>query len=57
MVATEEQRKEFEEIARQMIRFLNDNYYPHVTVIITPTKAELLERVCSTGQIMDYIND
>jgi len=57
MILSEKQRKEFEEIARPMLRFLNDNCYPHVTVIITPTNAELTEGVCSTGHILDYVKD
>ena len=30
----------FEELARPMIKYLSENYHPHVTVIITPTSAE-----------------
>lgn len=57
MIFTKKQTEEFEEIARQMIRFLNDNCYPHVNVIITPTRAELSEGVCSTGDIFDSAHD
>jgi hypothetical protein len=58
MLFTGDQRKEFEEIARQMIKFLNDNNcHPHFTAIITPTNADLFEGVCSTGQILDYVKD
>ena len=54
---TEQQRKEFEALARPLIKFLCENCHPHVTAIITPTNAELLEGVCSTGEIMDYVRD
>ena len=54
---TAEQRKEFEAVARQMIKWLNDNCHPHVTVHIDTTSAELFEGVCSTGLIMDYVTD
>jgi len=47
----------FEEAARPLIKWLNENYHPHVTVIVTPTSAELLEGLQSTGQIMDYVKD
>lgn len=47
----------FETVSRQVIKFLCDNHHPHVTVIITPTDAQLLEGVKSTGQIMDYVKD
>ena len=57
MILSKEKLKEFEEVARPLIKFLNDNCHPHVSVIITTTSAELLEGVCSTGQIMDYVHD
>jgi len=47
----------FEELARPMIKYLCENYHPHVTVIITPTSAELLEGLKSVGRIEDYIRD
>jgi hypothetical protein len=47
----------FEEIARPMIKYLCENYHPHVTVIITPTSAELLEGLKTVGRIEDYIRD
>lgn len=47
----------FEEVVRPVIKWLNDNYHPHVTVIITPTNAELVEGIQSTGRIMDYVKD
>jgi len=57
MIFTKEQRDEFENLARPVIKFLNDNCHPHVSVIITPTNAELLEGICSTGEILDYVKD
>ena len=57
MILNEEQRKEFEEIARPMLKFLNDNCHPHVTVEITATTAQLFEGVCSIGEVMDYVHD
>ena len=54
---TKEQVKEFEELVRPIIKYLCENHHPHVTVIITPTNAELLEGICSTGSINDYILD
>jgi len=57
MVLPENKRKEFEQTARPLIKFLNDNCHPHTQIIITPTNAEITEGVCSTGQILDYIKD
>jgi hypothetical protein len=47
----------FEELARPMIKYLCENYHPHVTVIITPTSAEILEGLKTIGRIEDYIRD
>ena len=47
----------FEELARPMIKYLCENYHPHVTVIITPTSAELLSGLKTVGYIDDYIVD
>lgn len=49
--------KKFEELARPMIKYLCENYHPHVTVIITPTNAELLQGLKSTGEVFDYLRD
>ena len=57
MIITGKQKEEFNELIRPIIKFLNDNYHPHVHVIITPTGAELSERVYSTGDILDYLRD
>ena len=52
-----EKQAEFEEIARIMMKYLCENHHPHVSVIITPTHAELLEGLKSTGEVMDYVKD
>lgn len=57
MILTDEQRKSFEEVSRPVIKWLNDNCHPHVTVIMDCTHSELSEGVCSTGIIMDYVKD
>lgn len=49
MILSDEKRKEFEEISRPVIKFLNDNCHPHVTVIIDNSSAELSEGVCAFG--------
>lgn len=56
MVLTEEQRQEFEALSRPLIKFLNDNCHPHVTVLVTPGSVELVEGVVSIP-ITDYIKD
>jgi len=42
VILTEEQRKQFEELCKPMMKFLCDNFHPHVVVIIEPTSAEIL---------------
>lgn len=39
----EAQRKEFEEITKHVIKWLCENYHPHVAVVIDPTTAVLYE--------------
>lgn len=38
-----ELNKEFHDLAKPLIEWLNKNFHPHVTVVITPTTAEVLE--------------
>jgi len=54
---SEEKINELTELAKPMIKYLNDNHHPHVTVIITPTSVELLEGIMSNPNIEDYIKD
>lgn len=49
-------REELEELTRPLIKWLNDNYHPHVKLIIDPTSAELLEG-CTSFCTVDYIKD
>ena len=43
MKLNETQIKEFEKISRPLIKFLNDNFHPHVKVVVDCTNAELIE--------------
>jgi len=45
----------FEELSRPMIKYLCENYHQNVTVIITPTSAELFELLINIGRVEDYI--
>lgn len=51
MILTEEQRKEFEEKVKPVMEWLCKNFHPHVTIIIEPTSAEILE---SSASIVTY---
>ena len=35
--------KDFEEAAKPLIKYLCENHHPHMTVIVTPTGAKLVE--------------
>lgn len=56
MILTEEQRKEFEEVTKRVMEWLNNNCHPHVTVIIDTTHAELSEGVCAY-QTDEFVKD
>lgn len=57
MILDKKQQKDFESASRPLLKFLCENCHPHVSVIVTPTNAELVEGVCSTGLVMDYVRD
>jgi hypothetical protein len=56
MIPTKEQQASFEEVARPVVEWLNNNCHPHVTVVITTTGAELSEGVCAF-YTMEYVKD
>lgn len=39
---TEEQKAEFERLSREMMKWMNENCHPHMTVIIDHTTAQLV---------------
>ena len=55
MILTRNQIIDFEEIAKPMMKYLCENFHPHVTVIITPTSAEISEGSYSTGKVLDFV--
>ena len=40
---SEEQLNEFKELAKPLVKFLNENFHPHVVAIIAPDRADLYE--------------
>ena len=45
---TQENKKkleELEEAAKPLIKYLCENYHPHVTAIVTPTSVEVMEGI------------
>lgn len=56
MILTEQERREFEDVTRPVMEWLNKTCHPHVTVTIEPTRAELSEGVAAVVT-NDYIRD
>jgi len=56
MILNETERKEFEIVVRPLIKWLNDNCHPHVSVIADCSHAELLEGV-NSFVTEDYLRD
>lgn len=40
-----------------LLKLLNEDYHPHVVVIVTPTSIELLSGEVSIPEIFDFIKD
>ena len=53
---TEEQKVEFESKAKDLMDWLCANGHPHMTIVITPTSAELLEG-CLAVQTDEFVRD
>ena len=43
--------------ADPLLKYLNENYHPHVTVIVTPTSVELMEGIMAIPKILDHVKD
>lgn len=56
MTLDPDQIESFEEAVRPLVKWLCDNCHPHVTVIVTPTDAELVEGVTAV-RVYDYVKD
>ena len=54
---SEQQKKEMEDAARPLIKYLAENHHPHVTAIVTSTSIELLEGLMNSPNITDYLAD
>lgn len=47
MIIDQEKQKEFEKAAEPLIKFLCENFHPHVSVVVDCCSAELSEGICS----------
>ena len=46
----EAQQKEFNGLVLPLMKFLGDNFHPHMKVIVELDRAELVEGVCSVNR-------
>lgn len=53
----EEMLKEFNEVVKPVIKWLNEKWHPHVKVIIEPMNAELLVGEMTTGEVTEFLID
>lgn len=56
MILTTEQLESFKDASKPLVKWLNENCHPMVSVIVEPTGTELLEG-CAKIKIEEYIKD
>ena len=56
MILNEEERKEFEQAVRPLMKWLSNNCHPHVSVVVDYAGAKLKEDV-RTFVTEDYVKD
>jgi hypothetical protein len=56
MILNDKQRADFHEAVKPLLQFLNENCYPHCSVIVEIGRAELLEG-CAAIVDESYIKD
>lgn len=56
-MSLQESQKEFDELSRPLMKFINDKCNPHSVIVIEGTNARLLDGKYSTGTILDYVKD
>jgi len=52
-----ERMQNLKKAAEPLLKYLNDNFHPHVTAIVTTTSVELMEGICSVPNIYDFVKD
>ncbi|MDC2300395.1 hypothetical protein [Bacteroides stercoris] len=48
---------ELKEATKPLIKYLCENYHPHVTAIVTPTSVEVMEGLQAVLNITEFIVD
>jgi hypothetical protein len=57
MTNEKSKQESFDEVVLPVIKWLCENSHPHSTILVTPTNAELLEGIISTGEVTEFIKD
>lgn len=47
MILNEEQRKEFLEVSKPLMKWMSENCHPHCMALIESHRAELMESTCA----------
>lgn len=45
------------EVSKPLIKYLNDNYHPHVQATVTPTGVTLMEGIMSNQRFFEFVKD
>jgi len=56
-VKAEQKIKDLKQAAGPLLKYLNENYHPHVTAIVTPTSIHIMEGLLTIPKIFDYVID
>lgn len=56
MTVTPQQQEELQALVEPIVKWLNDNCHPHVSVQITPVAFDLSEGICFSP-IIKYLKD
>lgn len=56
MILTEKQLTDFKLAAAPLMKFMSDEFHPHVTAIVSSTQAELIESVALI-HTLEFIHD
>lgn len=56
MSERDKKTQEFQELVRPLVKWLNENYHPHVVVYIEPTGAQLYEGIMGVP-VTEFIKD
>jgi hypothetical protein len=51
------EHEKLKKAATPLLKYLNNNWHPHVTAIVTPTSIEVMSGELSQPKIFDFVRD